>query len=433
VQLIDILKEHVRPSMGCTEPAAVARTAAVARRAIGGEIQRVRVTVDPRIFRNGLSVGLPVPGQHRGNLMAAALGAIAGDPDLDLKVLSPVTAHHLAEAQALIAADRATLHVDRRHSELYVEANVVTSEGTGRAITAGTHTNVVLVEVNGTPVQHASRPHKHDTTRPKPQPNAWLATASVADMTRRVQAMNEDAIRFTLQGIRMNERAAQEGLRLEPALAVGARLQHRAQATEAADCTLWQGPILTAAAIDARMAGLPIQIMSSSGSGNQGITVTMPPSAVARCLDLSEERLARSVALGHLLLASIAREIGLLSVLCGAAVQAAAAASGAIVWLLDGGAAQVEQAASAVLGTHAGVLCDGAKGSCALKATCGASTAVRTAFLSLEGLQVPRGNGLIGTTLLETARNVALIAHRGMKDTDHYVLGILEKAASRVQ
>lgn len=429
MQLIDTLKEHVRPSMGCTEPAAVARTAAVARRAIGGKIQRVRVTVDPRIFRNGLSVGLPVPGQHRGNLMAAALGAIAGNPDLDLEVLDPITALHLAEAQALIAADRATLHVDKRHGELYVEANVETSEGTGRAITAGTHTSIVLVEANGRPVPQATSPHKHDTSRPRPQTNAWLAAASVADMTRSVQEMNQDAIDFTLQGIRMNERAAQEGLRLAPALAVGARLQHRAQATEAADCTLWRGPILTAAAIDARMAGLPVQIMSSSGSGNQGITVSMPPTAIGRYLGISEERLAGSVALGHLLLASIAQEIGLLTALCGSAVQAAAAASGAIVWLLAGSAAQVEQAACAVLGTHAGLLCDGAKGGCALKAATGAEASVRTAFLSLEGLSVPRGNGLIGATLLETARNVATVAKEGMRNTDQYVLDIVERAA----
>jgi len=431
MKLIHLLREHVRPSMGCTEPAAVARTAATARAAVGGEIQCIRVTVNPKVFRNGLSVGLPVPGQHRGNLMAAALGAVGGNPDLGLEVLRPITAEHVTEAQALVARDCVALHLDRQRAELYVEAVVETSKGTGRAITQGTHTNITLVEVNGTPVQGAAALGKTQSSQPKHEADPWLRTASVLEIVARVQEMDNAAIDYALLGIRMNEQAAEEGLRLAPGLAIGARLERRADTAKAANCMLWRAPMMTAAAIDARMAGLPVHIMSSSGSGNQGITLSVPPTAIARCLSIREERLARSVALGHLLLASMAQEIGLLTALCGAAVQAAAASSGAIAWLLEGNAAQVEQAACAVLGTHAGILCDGAKGGCALKAASGVETAVRTAFLSLEGLSVPRGNGLIAQTLRETARNVATVAKEGMRDIDQHVLDIIERTAPR--
>ena len=427
MKLVDILKEYVKPSLGCTEPAAVALTAATAHQAIGGEVDRVQVIVDKNVFRNGLAVGLPVTGNYKGNLMAAALGAIGGDPALGLEVFKAITPQHLSKADALLAAGHVTLQVDKQRRELYIEARLNTSKGTARAITQGSHTAITYVEVNGTPLQLTSQPQKSEDSSPGVQTGDWLQSASVPEIIEAITETDEDAIAYTLQGIRMNEHAAQEGIRQAPGLAIGARLAHRAEQDKVTDNMYLRAQMIAAAAVDARMAGKQVQIMTSSGSGNQGITVTMPPLAVAQCLGLDEdERIAQSVALGHLLLARMTADIGLLTVFCGSALQAAAAASAAIVWLLGGNAAQVEQAASVVLGTQSSVLCDGAKGSCAIKVAAAADVAVRTALLSLEDLQVPPGNGLIGRTLFETTRNLAVIAKQGMRGTDECVLDILE-------
>ncbi len=430
MSLIDTLKEHVKPSLGCTEPAAVALTAATAREAIGGEIDRIQVILDPKVFRNGLAVGLPVAGKPKGNLMAAALGAVGGDPDLGLEVFSTVTPQHLAKAQALLAAGRVTLRVDKQRRELYVEVRVDTPTGTARAITKGSHTKVTYVEANGVPLQSTSQSQRPEDSTPGDKASRWLRSASVAEIIARIKEMDAPSLQYTLQGIRMNEQAAKEGLRQAPGLAIGARLARSASQNRATESMHWQAQTTAAAAVDARMAGLQVQIMTSSGSGNQGITVTMPPLAVAQCLGLDEKRLAQSVALGHLLLARLTQEIGLLTALCGTAVQAAAAASAAIAWLMGGNAAQIEQAACTVLGTQIGILCDGAKESCAIKTAGAADVAVRTALLSLGGLDIPPASGLIGRTLLETAHAVALIAREGMMGTEECVLDIMERNAA---
>jgi L-cysteine desulfidase len=231
--------------------------------------------------------------------------------------------------------------------------------------------------------------------------------------------MDQAALEYTLQGIRMNERAAQEGLRQAPGLAVGAQLARGVRQRPEDMCLRAQS--ISAAAVDARMAGTRIQVMTSSGSGNQGIMATLPPLAAAQSLGVSEVRLGQAVALSHLLLARMSEDLGLLSPLCGSAMQAAGAASAAIAWLLGGNALQVEQAAAVTIGTQASVLCDGAKASCALKAASGADMAVKVASLTVDGLRVGRGNGLIRRTLLETVREIALIA-QDMEDASQRVL-----------
>jgi L-cysteine desulfidase len=185
---------------------------------------------------------------------------------------------------------------------------------------------------------------------------------------------------------------------------------------------------MTASAVDARMAGLNVRIMTSSGSGNQGIVTTLPTLAAAELVQAERVRLGKAVALAHLLLARMSAELGLLTPLCGSAVQAAAAASAAITWLLGGSAEQVEQAAAVTLASQATVLCDGAKASCAIKAAQGAGVATEIALLTIDGLNVGPGNGLIGPGLLETLRDVRLIAE-DLKSASQHVLESITRNA----
>jgi L-cysteine desulfidase len=426
MKILDILHCYVKPSMGCTEPAAVALAAATARQAVGGDVERVGVVVDSNVFRNGLAVGVPGAGEDRGNLIAAALGAVGGDPALGLEVLSTVTGDHLEQARALVAAGSVTLRMDSQRRGPYVETTVDTSRGTGRAIIEGSHTRIRYVERDGKPLQSSQSLARPEDIRDEQQVSQWLRNTSVAELVARVEQMDRGALEYALQGVAMNQRAAKEGLLQAPGLAVGARLAGSTRQNPE-DMHL-RAQSMSAAAVDARMAGLRVQVMTSSGSGNQGIIATLAPLAVAQSLGVDSARLGQAVALGHVLLARISEELGLLTPLCGSSVQTAAAASGAITWLMGGDAAQVEQAASVTIGLQASILCDGAKWSCALKAAGGADVAVRVALLTLDGLRVGRGSGVIGSTLLDTVRDVGLIAKDMEKASQHVLDGITRNA-----
>ena len=423
VKAIDVLGRYVKPSMGCTEPIAVALAAATAKRAIGGEVMRIEIVVDSQIFRNGLAVGVPGAQGQPGTHIAAALGALGGDPDLGLEVLQTAALEDLEEAQSLLAANQVSVTMDQQLQGPHVDAKVHTTHGWGRAVIEGSHTHVSLVEANG------ERLHESSATRTRSDPahtageiGNWLRGASVSDLISCAEDSDQAALDYARQGIHANQQAADEGLRQAPGLGAGARLEQLARSCPR-DIGL-RAQSLAAAAVDARMAGLRVQVMTSSGSGNQGIVATLPAATVARLLDLDETRLAIAVVLSHLLLARVAEELGVLTPLCGSAAQAAAAASGAIVWLLGGSHPQVEHAASVTLGTQAGILCDGAKPACALKAALGSDVAVKVALLTMDGMPVGGGSGLVGPSLGETIKDIALIAADFQNASQHVLQAI---------
>lgn len=408
MRIIDVLQHYVQPALGCTEPAAVALAAAAARRAITGEIEGLHVVVDKMVLRNALAVAMPGSGGQAGIAIIAALGALAGRPDMGLEVLSKATEQHLAAARALVDAGRVAVDLDSDRRTLYIEAIVSTSDGIGRAVIQGSHTNITLIERNGqnltceVPATAAHCSNEHNG------PGDWLRNATLPELVAAVEQMPQESVDFVLHGIAMNERAAQEGLRLAPGLGIGARLVE--SKAESPDSSRLLAPALTAAAVDARMSGLPVSVMTSSGSGNQGIAVTLPCLAVARSLKADDDRLARAVALGHLLLARMREELGALTPLCGSALHAAAASSAAMTWLIGGSVAQVAQAAAIVLGTHGGILCDGAKPACALKAATGAQLALQVALLCAENLHAGPRNGLMGKPFPEVLSDLAVVA-----------------------
>ena len=428
MRIIDVLQHYVQPALGCTEPAAVALAAAAARRAITGEIKALHVVVDRMVLRNALAVAMPGTGGQAGIAIVAALGALAGEPDLGLEALRKATEQHLAAARALVDAGRVAVELDSSRRTLYIEAKVSTSDGIGRAVIEGSHTNLTLIERNGqnlrceVPSTAADRSNEHH------EPRDWLRNATVSELVAAVEEMPQESVDFVLDGIAMNERAAQEGLRLAPGLGIGARLAK--SRFDSTDSSRLLAPAWTAAAVDARMSGLPVSVMTSSGSGNQGIAVTLPCLAVARSLKAGDDRLARAVALGHLLLARMREELGALTPLCGSALQAAAASSAAMTWLIGGNVVQVGQAATIVLGTQGGILCDGAKPSCALKAATGAQFALQVALLCAENLHAGPGNGLMGKPFPEVLRDLAAVA-RDMEGASDRVLTILAHDSTR--
>jgi len=426
MRLMDVL-QGVQPSLGCTEPAAIALAAALAREAILGKVKKVAVLCDVNVFKNSLKVGLPGLEEVKGASIAAGLGALAGDPQLRLEILSKVTPEDVLAARELV--NRGLINVsigERERPGLYIEALVETDQGSGRAIIEDTHTNVTTVEANG---------------QPRPLPNwagvggkggtqsgeAILKEMTLEEIVELADNMTAEEMAYLLKGVRMNEAAGREGLAKKAGLGIGAALAELVEEGLLADDLASQAEVLAAAAVDARMSGLRVPVMTSGYSGNQGLVATIPVAIVARGLEAGEEELAKAVATSHLITAHIKTYVGNLSVLCGAYVAGGIGAAAGIVRLLGGGTAEIERVINIMMGNLAGVICDGAKLGCALKVGTGAGVAVKSAMLAMREVQIPEGEGIVGGTAESTVRNLGLLANPGMVQTDAQILQIMLK------
>lgn len=426
--LMDIL-QGVQPSLGCTEPAAIALAAALAREAAGGAVKKVAILCDANVFKNSLNVNIPGLKEVKGASIAAGLGALAGDSQLRLEILSKVTPEDVLAARELV--NRGLINVstgERERPGLYIEARVETDRGSGRAIIEDTHTNVTAVEANG---------------QPRPLPNwagaggkggaqgseAILKEMSLEELVELADNMTAEEMTYLLKGVRMNEAAGREGLAKKAGLGIGAALAELVEEGFLADDLASQAEVLAAAVVDARMSGLMASVMTSGYSGNQGLVATIPIATVARGLEAGEEELAKAVATSHLITAYIKTYIGNLSALCGAYVAGGIGAAAGIVRLLGGGTVEIERVMNIMMGNLAGVICDGAKVGCALKVGTAASVAVKSAMLAMRGVQMPKGEGIVGRTAESTVRNLGLLANPGMVQADTQILQIMLRAA----
>ncbi len=428
MRLMDVL-QGVQPSLGCTEPAAIALAAALAREAAGGKVKKVNIFCDANVFKNSLNVGIPGLEGMKGGLIAAGLGALAGDSKLRLELLNKITPEDVRTAKEL--ANRGLIHVssgERERPGLYIEALVETDQGFGRAIIEDTHTNVTAVEANGQPLPLPIWVRAGSKSEAK---GGWaiLKEMTLGEIVKSVENMTAEEMAYMLKGVRMNEAASREGLAKQAGLGVGAALTELVKEGLLADDLASQAEVLAASAVDARMSGMMVPVMTSGYSGNQGIAATIPVVTVARGLGAGEEELAKAVATSHLITAYVKTHVGNLSALCGAYVAGGIGAAAGIVRLLGGGKAETERVINAMVGNIAGVICDGAKLGCALKVGTAASVAVKSAMLVMRGVRMPEGEGIVGGTAESTVRNLGSLANPGMVQTDTQILQIMLKAA----
>ncbi len=369
----------VRPSSGCTEPAAVALAAALAARAAGGSPRRVTVRCDRGTYQNGLLAGVPGCGGRAGLDLAAALGAIAGDPARALEVLASVGPGDLAAALGLVASEGVAIARREGAPGLWIDARVESDQGTGEARLAGDHLTVERLRRDGAPLPPPGwSTQRAATSAPGP--------ATLADAFALADSIDADDEADLLAGLATNVTAAggTRCLTLDAAEAAGAMVE---------------------AASRARMTGARVTVTTSGWSGNQGLVATLPLHALG--LRASPRDLARALATSHLV-GRLLRE-GSPSPLCHALLAASAGAAAACVRLLGGGVVEAERACHLVVASAGAPACDGAKPACALRAGLGAAQAVRCARRALEA-PVDVAGGLVGQTLEETARRVAAAA-----------------------
>lgn len=416
-QIIDLIHREVIPAIGCTEPIAVALCVARATETLGAEPERIAVRLSANILKNAMGVGIPGTGMI-GLPIAVALGALIGRSEYQLEVLRDVTPEAVERGRRMIEEKRITIELKEGISEkLYIEVEVVAAGHEAQAVIAGGHTTFVYVEHDGE-VQLDKRGGASSETE----------SGDVSLTLRRVWEFATttplDEIRFILESRRLNWAAAEKAFSGDYGHSVGRTLRCDREQQVMGDSIFTRILSYTSAACDARMAGAMIPVMSNSGSGNQGIAATMPVAVYARETGATEEQTIRALTLSHLTVIYIKQSLGRLSALCGCVVAATGSSCG-IVYLMGGGYDQVAAAVKNMIANLTGMICDGAKPSCAMKLTSGVSTAVLSAMMAMDGQCVTPVEGIIEEDVDRCIRNLTKIGRDGMNETDRLVLNIM--------
>ncbi|HDX8595559.1 TPA: serine dehydratase subunit alpha family protein [Aeromonas dhakensis] len=421
-QYLQIIQQVVKPALGCTEPIAAAYAAAVAARQLGCKPVRLEVVVSDNLYKN--SMGVYVPGTGKiGLAIAAAAGAIGGNAEAGLEVLAAITPAQVAEAQALIDAGQVQVSRTSAPEFIYCRVRLLGldaegSEHSAEVTLCGGHTRIV----------EQRRNDEVTFTAEQGQGGATCAICDGVDIS--IAAIHEFAtqvefeqIRFILQASELNGKLSDEGMNNPYGLEIGRTMQQNIQAGLIGEDVMNRIVMRTAAASDARMGGASLPAMSNFGSGNQGIAATIPVVVIAERFGASEEQLARALIMSHLGAIYIKSHYPPLSAFCGNTVTSAAAAM-AMVYLAGGSFEQSCHAIQNVLGDSAGMVCDGAKASCAMKVSTSSGAAVRGFLMALNSHAVS-GQGIVAGNVEQTIRNVGQMVKDGMSATDSTIIDIM--------
>ena len=422
---IELLNREVVPALGCTEPTAVALAAARASEELGHPPERLDVFLSGNVLKNGMGVGIPGTGLV-GLEIAAACGAFGGDSGRELEVLDGLTEESLAAARALVDGGGVKVAQKKIPEILYIEVIAYSGSDQVRVIIRERHDSITLVSKNGT-ILFQKSPEAFESPAKEDEKSVEMTERDVWDFA--MEAPLED-LEFILEAARLNTLISEEGLRGEYGLKVGSSIDKNIARGFLEPDLRNEAVRRTAGGADARMAGADLPVMSNSGSGNQGITATMPVVAVADKLKKSKEELIRALILSHLTAIHIKSTMFRLSALCGASVAATGASCG-IVYLLGGGYEHVEYAIRNMVGDVAGMVCDGAKNSCSLKIASCVSAAVQGALLAIDKIGVTGIEGIVDDDIEKTISNLGHLGSEGMVQTDEMILDIMTSKTCR--
>ena len=417
-QIIALIKREVVPAIGCTEPIAVALCVAKATETLGCRPENIKVFLSANILKNAMGVGIPGTDMI-GLPIAVALGALIGKSEYELEVLKDSNPEAVEAGKKMIESQCIDIALKENIEEkLYIEAVCTHGNDSATAIISGGHTNFVYISRN------------QDVLLDNRTPASAEAQAAHVELTLRkvfdfATTAPLEEIEFILEAKRLNKNAAERSFQGKYGHELGKTLRNsQTERNIMGNNTFTHILSYTSAACDARMAGAMIPVMSNSGSGNQGIAATLPVVVYAEDNHNSEEELTRALILSHLTVIYIKQSLGRLSALCGCVVAATGSSCG-ITYLMGGGYQQVMYAVQNMIATLTGMICDGAKPSCALKLTSGVSTAVMSAIMAIEQKCVTAVEGIIEENVNQSIRNLTKIGSEGMNETDKLVLDIM--------
>jgi L-cysteine desulfidase len=441
----EFLKSEVCPAYGCTEPGAVALAVARAREELGGDrIISVRVEVSSSIYKNGLDVGIPGCDGARGNPMAAALGVRCGCSQYGLEVLKDVTRDDVEAANKWVEDGKAEVVHNPARKGVYVLAEVRSAKHVATCMIEHEHSSITEVTKDGVIVKQSSTNPDSGELADAPDQEAVSVcgngVSSVPDTIRKmsynkllslVEQIDDEDIDFIMEGARINREMAEYGLGDHDyrGLGFGVGLNELVQQGQIGDDLSNVIRYHCYSASDARMSGALLPVMSSAGSGNHGITAILPVLLLGERLGKSRDEIARAIAVSHLSTSFVKSRVGRLSSVCGCVVAAGAGAAAGMAWLMGGGAERASAAMQIVLADTAGMICDGAKESCALKVGVGGAEAYTAALLAMNGKGISRSQGIVDDSIEKTVENIAQLTNEGMRDADRVIIEICEARA----
>ena len=417
-RIIELIRREVVPAIGCTEPVAVALCTARAAELLGCRPEKISVSLSANILKNAMGVGIPGTGMI-GLPIAIALGALVGKSEYQLEVLKDITPEAVEEGKKMMEAQAIGIELKQDIEEkLYIEVTCTAAGNSATAVISGGHTNFVREIVNGKVLLDNVVTAASDATTDEPE----LTMRRVYDFATTTPL---EEIEFIGESMRLNKEAAKRSFLGSYGHELGKTMSSsRIENDILGNNTFAHILAYTSGACDARMAGAMIPVMSNSGSGNQGIVATMPVVVYAEENGKSHEELTRALVLSHLTVIYIKQSLGKLSALCGC-VAAGTGSSCGITYLMGGGYREVTFAIKNMVATLTGMICDGAKPSCALKVASGVSTAVMSAILAMEQKCVTAVEGIIEDDVDLSIRNLTSIGSTGMNATDKMVLDIM--------
>ena len=417
---VNILKEELVPAMGCTEPIAIAYAAAVARKTLGQMAQRMEVEASGNIIKNVKSVFVPSTGGLRGIPTAAAAGMAAGDPDLELEVLSQVGQQEQRAIQEYLEKTPITVKLAQTPFIFDITIRAWAGDDSALVRIVNYHTNIVRIEKNGEILQEVEAQAAQEEGLTD---KSVLSVEGILEFVREVRL--EDVEETLSRQIHYNTAIAEEGLQGDYGANIG-----RVLLKTYGDNVKVRARAMAAAGSDARMNGCGLPVVIVSGSGNQGLTASLPVIVYAKELGVTQETLYRALLVSDLVTIHLKSEIGRLSAYCGAV--SAGCGSGAGIAYLHGWQKSPQELLRDVahtivnaLAVNSGIVCDGAKASCAAKISSSVDAGLLGFYMYQNGQQFRGGDGIVSKGVEETIRNIGLLATQGMRETDREILDIM--------
>ena len=414
---IRLIRSETAPAMGCTEPAAGALCAAAAAAQLGCAPESLAVEVSSYIFKNAMNVGIPGTGET-GLDIACAMGALCPKPELGLSVLGEFDPGRLPEARRLARNTR--ISVAEGVPKVYIRAVAHGGGSYGEAVIRDTHTGIVYLGRDGVPSME-----KDMAPSSAPESGGEGAQLDIPGIWQFGQEVPVSALYFLRELVQVNCAMAEEGLSHPYGLQVGRQMHSGTAAGLIAEDTANFAAAYTAAAADARMSGCEQAVMSVAGSGNQGLTATLPVIAVARKSGKSEEVMLRALAISILTTIHAKEYIGRLSVLCGCGVASSIGVTAGVVYMLGGSLEQAEMGIRTMTADISGIVCDGAKPGCALKIATSVGAAMRAASFALSGIGASAHDGIVAGDVEETLKNLGELGADGMAAANQVILDML--------
>lgn len=421
---IDILEKEMVPALGCTDPVGVAYATACAKKYVEGEMLSIIGEISVNIIKNASAVCIPKTGGKCGVSLALALGAIGGNSEKGLEVLSDITGEDVENAEKLINRGIAQVNVSENEKKLYMRVVLQTDQDEAIIVTEDSYTNITSIKVNGKPILFDESKEAHSENNDDRKTEIFYGNLSLESILKFAETVPIDQLEIIQTAVKMNMAVAEEGLANDYGVSVGRSIQSFIETGKMDKGIVSYAMMWTAAATDARMAGCDIPVMSNTGSGNQGLASTIPVISIAKKMGIPYEKMVRAVTISSLVTIYIKNKLGELSAVCGAAIAGAGTSCG-VVYLLDGTADNMLAAIQNIFGDVAGMICDGAKAGCSLKVATCTNTGVLAALLAMENRNIKGTDGIVGYGETQTIDNFIKISTEGMDKMDNTILEII--------